>query len=132
MIDYMNHRLVCWAEWAVRRDAGAQGFPRQSHYTKAVLSHSRGSIEEINEAAMEVETCYLALRHARAPLADAVFEFYRKTGSAEYKAKKLGVCRDTLYGRLHQAQVWMMEWLQDQEVERHASYGRENKFYATC
>lgn len=118
MIDYINHRLVCWAEWATRRDDGGLGFPRQSHYTKAFLGHSRGNIEEINEAAMETETGVLALRGARPDLADVVMEFYRKTGSAEFKARVLGVCRDTMYARLHQAHVWIMNWLQDREVER--------------
>ncbi len=118
MIDYVNHRLVCWAEWAIRRDDGALGFPRQSHYTKAVLSHTRGNIEEINEQAMEMERAVLALGRARAQLRAAVMEFYRKSGSAEYKARRLGIHRDTLYARIHQAHVWMMEWLQDQsEVE---------------
>lgn len=121
MIDYINHRLVCWAEWAARRDDGAIGFPRQSHYTKAFLSHSRGNIEEINEDAMEMERAYLALKAERVQLSDAVFEFYRKTGSAEHKARHLHVCKDTLYARLHQAHVWMMGWLQDQEIERGVS-----------
>lgn len=121
MIDYMNHRLVCWAEWAIRRDDGAMGFPRQSHYTKAVLSHTRGNVEEINEQAMEMERAVLALGQARAQLRETVMEFYRKSGSVEYKARVLGVHRDTLYARIHQAQIWMMEWLQDQaDMERAA------------
>lgn len=120
MIDYVNHRLVCWAEWATRRDDGGLGFPRQSHYTKAVLSHSRGSIEEINEQAMEMERSVLALRQALPVLAAAVMEFYRKTGSAEFKARALGIHRDTLYARIHQAQVWLMEWLQDQAEKKAA------------
>ena len=118
MIDYINHRLVCWAEWAIRRDDGGLGFPRQSHYTKAFISHSRGNIEEINEAAMEIETSVLALRRERGDLADVVMEFYRKTGSAEYKARALGVCKDTMYSRLHQAHIWIMGWMQDREVEQ--------------
>jgi len=119
MIDHMNHRLVCWAEWATRRDDGGLGWPRQSNYTKAVISHTHASFEELDEAAMEIETGVLALRRARPDLADVVMEFYRKTGSAEFKARKLGVCRDTMYARLHQAHVWIMNWLQDLEVERH-------------
>lgn len=114
MIEYMNHRLVCWAEWAIRRDEGALGFPRQSHYTKAMLGHSRGNIEEINEQAMEVERAVLALRRTMPILSNAIMEFYRKTGSAEYKARVLGVHRDTLYARIHQAHIWLMEWLQDE------------------
>ena len=118
MIDYINHRLICWSEWAIRRDDGGLGFPRQSHYTKAFISHSRGNIEEINEAAMEIETSVLALRKARSDLAAVVMEFYRKTGSAEYKARALHICRDTLYARLHQAHIWIMGWLQDKDVEQ--------------
>jgi hypothetical protein len=114
MIDYINHRLVCWAEWATRRDAGALGFPRQSAYTRAVLFHSRGvSLEEINEAAMEMERAVLALRACMPVLFESVWEFYRKGGSAECKARHLGVHRDTLYSRIHQAHVWVMNWLQD-------------------
>jgi len=119
MIDYMNHRLVCWAEWATRRDDGGLGWPRQSHYTKAVLSHSKGNIEEINEAAMEIETGVLALRRERDDLFLVVMEFYRKTGSAEYKARALGVHKDTLYARLHAAHIWLMNWVQDQAIEQH-------------
>jgi len=31
----------------------------------------------------------------------------------------LRVCKVTMYARLHQAHVWIMGWLQDQEVLRH-------------
>jgi hypothetical protein len=132
MIDYMNHRLVCWAEWATRRDDGGLGFPRQSHYTKAMLSHGRGNIEEINEAAMEIETGVLALRKARPELAAVVMEFYRKTGSAEFKARVLGVCRDTMYTRLHQAHIWIMGWLQDRDVEQWERERMQKKFRAAA
>jgi hypothetical protein len=119
MIDYMNHRLVCWAEWATRRDDGGLGWPRQSHYTKAVLSHGKGSLEEINEAAMEIETGVLALRREREGLFLVVMEFYRKSGSAEYKAMALGVHKDTMYARLHSSHVWLMNWVQDRAIEQH-------------
>lgn len=128
----MNHRLVCWAEWATRRDDGGLGFPRQSHYTKAMLSHGRGNIEEINEAAMEIETGVLALRKARPELAAVVMEFYRKTGSAEFKARVLGVCRDTMYTRLHQAHIWIMGWLQDRDVEQWERERMQKKFRAAA
>ena len=114
MIDYINHRLVCWAEWAIRRDDGGLGFPRQSHYTKAFLSHSGRNVEEINEEAMEIETGVLLMRRSRDDLYLVVMEFYRRTGSAEYKAKKLHVCKDTMYSHLHQSHIWLMEWLQEQ------------------
>ena len=115
MIEYINHRLVIWAEWAIRRDDGGLGWPRQAHYTKAVLSHTRGNVEEINEQAMEMERAVLALGGAQPVLVKAVMEFYRKGGSVEYKARMLGVCRDTLYTRLHQSHIWLMGWLQDQD-----------------
>lgn len=119
MIDYINHRLVCWAEWATRRDDGGLGWHREAPYTRQVISHSRGNVDEINEQAMEIEASVLALRTDRHELFDVVMEFYRKTGSAAYKAKMLRVCEKTMYNRLHQAQVWIMGWLQDQEVLRH-------------
>lgn len=128
MIDYINHRLVLWAEWATRRDDSGLGYPRQAHYTKAVLTHSRGCIEEIDEAAMEMERAVQALGHALPMLRQAVMEFYRKTGSAEYKARVLGVHRDTLYARIHQAHVWVMEWLQDQAAVERERVGLEKYF----
>ena len=119
MIEYMNSRLCLWAEWAIRRDDGGIGFPRQSQYTKAVISHNRGNIEEINESAMEMESGVLALRSALPILFDAVMEFYRKTGSVAFKASHLHIGVATLYNRIHQAHAWLMNWLQDQaEVER--------------
>lgn len=120
MIDYINHRLVIWAEWAIRRDDGGLGWARQAHYTKAVLTHTRGNVEEINEQAMEIERAVLALGADRPVLAQAVMEFYRKSGSVEYKARMLGVCRDTLYARLHQSHLWLIGWLQDQADEARA------------
>jgi hypothetical protein len=120
MIDYINHRLVCWSEWATRRDDGGLGWQREAPYVREFIGHTRGgNVEEINEAAMEIESSVLALRRARPELASVVMEFYRKTGSATYKAKMLHICRDTMYARLHQAHVWIMGWLQDQEVARH-------------
>ena len=117
MIDYINNRLVSWANWATKRDEGC-GYPRQSHYTKLVHSHGVGSIEEINEEAMEIETAVLALRNDRQELHAVIMEFYRKTGSAEYKARALHICRDTLYARLHQAHIWIMNWMQDKDAEQ--------------
>lgn len=117
MIDYINLRLVFWAEWAQRRDSGALGFPRQSAYTRAVLFHHRGvSLEEIHEAAMETERAVLAMRKALPGLYAAVWEFYRRGGSVECKARALGVHRDTLYARVHQSHCWIMNWFQDQHV----------------
>ena len=120
MIDYINHRLVCWSEWAIRRDTFGLGWPREAPYVREFLGHNRGgNVEEINEQAMEIESSVLALKRARPELAAVVMEFYRKTGSAAYKAKMLHICRDTMYARLHQAHVWIMGWLQDQEVLQH-------------
>ena len=128
MIDYINTRLVSWAAWAIKRADNGGGYPRQSHYTKLVHSHCIGNIDEINEAAMEIERGVLELRAARADLYAATMEFYRKTGSVEYKARMLGICRDTLYSRVHGAHVWLMNWMQDQEVERWEKQRRANKF----
>lgn len=128
MIDYINHRLVCWAEWATRRDDGGLGWARQAHYTKAVLSHSRGNIEELNEEAMEIEAGVLALRSASPAGFEVVMEFYRKTGSAETKARSLRMHKDTMYSKLHATHIWLMNWLQDRAIEQHDKAAAMKRF----
>lgn len=127
MIDYINHRLVCWAEWATRRDDHGLGWHREAPYTRQVISHSRGNVDEINEAALEIEASVLKLRQHRSDLYDVVMEFYRKTGSAEFKAKQLHISRDTLYARLHNSHIWIMGWIQDQESLEHERIVHERR-----
>ena len=110
MIPFINAKLNVWADWVVTgRKVVGLGYPSQCAFTRLTPSSTgwRSPIE--NEEAWEVEQ---AVHRLDAKLRDVVEQFYLRAGTAESHAKALSICRDTLYVRIHQAHVRIMEWLQ--------------------
>lgn len=110
MILHINAKLNTWAQWvATGRKVIGLGYPGQSAFTR--LTPSSGSLRAPieNEIAWEVEQ---AIHRLDQPLRDTVEQFYLRAGTAETHAKALHICRDTLYVRIHNAHIRIMEWLQ--------------------
>lgn len=116
MIDYINHQLNLWAEW-LRTGNTRLGYPTRAAFVAAMGGGRGAQITLPDDQAMDINRAVGAL----APELRAVVErYYRsmRTASAEVIAQDLGCSRDTVYVRLHRAHVFIMEHLQDQEIDR--------------
>lgn len=110
MILHINAKLNCWADWvAGGRKVVGLGYPSQCAFMRLTPNSGtlRAPIE--NETAWEIEQ---AVHRLDARLRDVVEQFYLRAGTADSHAKALCICRDTMYVRLHDAHVRIMEWLQ--------------------
>lgn len=110
MILHINAKLNVWADWvATGRKVVGLGYPSQVSFSRMTPSVCglRAPIE--NEEAWEIEQ---AVHRLDTRLRDVVDQFYLRAGTADSHAKALCICRDTLYVRLHDAHVRIMEWLQ--------------------
>lgn len=118
MILHINAKLNVWADWvATGRKVVGLGYPSQVSFARMTPGAGglRAPIE--NEEAWEIER---AVHRLDQKLRDVVEQFYLRAGTAETHAKALHIHRDTLYVRLHAAQVQIMEWLKlgDEEQKK--------------
>lgn len=113
MILFINDRLNGWAAWVAsgKRVVGL-GYPSQCAFTRLTPSSTSNQSPIANEDAWEVEQAVQRLENS---LHQIIFQFYMHAGTAESHAKALHICRDTLYARLHQAHVKIMEYMQDDD-----------------
>lgn len=110
MIPHINAKLNVWSDWvASGRKVVGLGYPSQVSFMRLTPNSNslRAPIE--NEEAWEIEQ---AVHRLDAKLREAVEQFYLHAGTAESHAKALHICRDTLYVRIHNAHVRIMDWLQ--------------------
>lgn len=113
---YVKQRL---AEWAVWLYWGNSGKPARvvSWYEKVVMApnvQGRGTDSGVcpvsESAAYETHKAVSAL----APyLRDTIVEFYTKAGTADHKARQLGIGRQQLYDRLNTAENKVLGYLND-------------------
>jgi len=117
MILHINDKLNVWADWvATGRRVRGLGYPSQVAFMRLTPSANTLRMPVENETAWEIER---AVHDLDRQLRDVVEQFYLRAGTAETHAKALRICRDTLYVRLHNAHVKIMEALQlaDEAVE---------------
>ena len=110
MILFVNEKLNRWSTWvASGRKVVGLGYPSQCAFSRLTPSAGgwRAPIE--NEEAWEIERAVVRLDPQ---LRAAVEQFYLRAGTAESHAKALRCCTKTLYTRIHQAHVKIMEWMQ--------------------
>jgi DNA-directed RNA polymerase specialized sigma24 family protein len=112
MIVHINNLLNHWAMWSTRRASSGLGYPRQAIYTRLVANGSAMLMPEIDEESWAMEQAVQALK-SRQNLHEVVIEVYLKGGTSEQKAKALHCHRDTMYVRLHQAHIAIMDWLSE-------------------
>ncbi len=114
MIEYIHHRLCRWSVWVARGNRiHGLGFPSSCAYTRLTPRGQRPDID-FNDDAFEIDR---AIASMDAESVRFLRMFYTEPGTVTAKAAKMGCHRDTLYARLHQAQVRIMEWLQDHADE---------------
>lgn len=112
MILYINERLNEWAEWALKREDGGLGYPRECSYTRLQARSGSGFVPVDNERAWDVER---AVQELGGVSKQVITEMYLRTGTAEQKARSCQCCVRTLFNRLHHAHVLIMERLSMQE-----------------
>jgi len=115
MIEYIHNRLCRWSVWVARGNrVPGLGYPTACGYTRLTPSGGRPDVD-FNDDAWEIDRAVCSMDQ------DAVKflrMFYLEPGTIAGKAAKAGCHRDTLYARLHQAHVRVMEWLQDHADDR--------------
>lgn len=109
LIDYINGRLNQWGLWCL---SGREktGFPKQSAFMR--LTPSKGSALAIcDDEAMRVNRAVMSLDRT---LRHVVVLYYVKMRSCDGEtiARAMRCSRDTMYVRIHQAHVAVMDWLQ--------------------
>lgn len=110
MILHINDKLNVWAAWvATGRKVRGLGYPSQVAFMRLTPSSHSLQAPIMNDEACEIDAAVCALEHQ---LREVIDQFYLHAGTAETHAKALRICRDTLYVRLHQAHVRIMERLQ--------------------
>lgn len=111
MIEYINRRLVSWADWvALGRRIGGLGYP-----TRSAFYNTPGGGGLMGPVI--AEDCILTEKavHALEPtLRDVVMQFYLRAGTAESHARALQCCSATLYKRLHTAHQRVETFLREQ------------------
>lgn len=108
MIDYINVRCNEWARMVAGRSAKL-GYPSQSSIARWLPSNSvtveidLSAAEQIDKAVLQLPT----------ELKSVVKAYYLGKGTVLQMAVSLGIHRDTLYARLHQAHLRIQGWLDD-------------------
>ena len=114
MIDYIHNRLCRWSVWVAKGNrVQGLGYPSACAYTRLTPRGPRPDVD-FNEDAFEI---YRAISSLDPGMVCFLRMFYTEPGTVSAKAAKIGCHRDTLYARLHQAQVRIMDWLQDHAHE---------------
>ncbi len=115
MIHYIDARLRRWGHWAERNNrVFGLGFPSECAFMRLTPRQlGSRSDAEYNDDAEEIDGVVIRLQQERPELACIVRMFYREAGTIQDKAARIGCHRDTLYARLHQAHVIVMEMIDD-------------------
>ncbi|QLI80807.1 hypothetical protein HZU75_04275 [Chitinibacter fontanus] len=113
MIDFINERLMDWADWVGRRDDCGLGYVQSQ---LARLGEASGGAKYgglpagVSEA--DLFELHKIVTYLPFELRQAVWQCYMVPGTAAQHARSCGCHRDTYYERLHKAHVLVMEALQ--------------------
>lgn len=128
---YVNKRMVQWADWALKREGGALGYPKQCSYTRLAASGgTAGYIPDLDSDAMEVDGILANIKLADAKVYRVLHMFYgvdfekghavpTMTSTAALLAKEFGCHRDTLYAWLEKGHRLLMDGFHENDVLAH-------------
>lgn len=111
IIGYVGARCNQWAEWYLRREALGMGYPRECPYTRLQARGGQGYNQTFDEAAWEI---HQAINGLDPVLKLAVYAFYIRKGTIEQRSRDCGCSFKTLYRRVEEAHLRIMEWLNDE------------------
>ena len=113
MVDYVEQRLIEWADWYLRRDDHGLGYPKKS--IEAQLMELGGFIIKTtgcyyppsHASAEEIELHLLALAKQNRQLADTLRGAYLLVGTSRQKAKRLQLSYTQFKVYLAMAKQWL-------------------------
>lgn len=108
--EYVNIRLNSWAEWRLRKDNNALGYPSQSPTVRLMPKDGGFWTPEMDSAAFEMDRCVVALEFE---LKQVIMESYTKTSTVKQKAAACGIEERMYYYRLSAAKRELLGYLND-------------------
>lgn len=115
MIPYINDRLNQWARWCAQgRRVRGLGYPEKVAFYRLAPLPGKAMTPIPDEECYQIEKVIHAMKvEKEVKLLAVINQYYKHTGTAETHARDLRISRATLFNRLHQAHVWVMDRLQD-------------------
>lgn len=129
--NYVNKRMVDWANWSLKREDGSLGFPKQCSYTKLAASGGgSGYVPDLDSDAMEVDRIMAKLKSSHPNIYRTLHMFYgidfkngkaipTNTSSAQLLAFEFKCHRDTVYNYLDQGHRLMLDGFHENDVLAH-------------
>lgn len=112
MISYIDGKLNQWGLWTLT-GYERTGYPKRSAFVR-VVSVGGGQVTICDDEAMQINRAVQALSRELRLVVDLVYVKMRNSG-VEAIAMRLHCCRDTVYSRLHQSHLKVMDALHDEE-----------------
>ncbi len=124
-IEWVRERLENWARWAVQREQGALGFPRQAAFTRLANKGTRSEavipIDNIDAAL--TDEAVTALRWNRSHLYLTLQCIYVQGRDVADTARRLGKAPSTIKAHLEQADAALAIWFRERAEARQARKG---------
>lgn len=128
---YVTRRMVQWADWILKREGGALGYPKQCSYTRLAASGgSAGYVPDLDSDAMEVDGILVKIKEQDPKVYTVLTMFYgveiqkghaksTNTNTAQLLAQHFGCHRDTLYAWLEKGHRLLMDGFHENDVLAH-------------
>lgn len=128
---YVTKRMVQWSDWALKREDGSLGYPKQCSYTRLAASGGgSGYIPDLDSDAMEVDKILISIKKQDAKIFRVLHMFYgiefknghavpTATSTAALLAVEFGCHRDTVYSLLEKGHRLIMDGFHENDVLAH-------------
>lgn len=127
---YVNERMIDWSYWILKRDGGAQGYPKECPYTRLVARGGvRGFVPDLDSNSVEVDKILCNIKKLNKEVYRVMHLFYGvdfKSGkavcvhsSAVTIAQDLQCHRDTVYAHLERGHRLMLDGFHENDVIAH-------------
>lgn len=110
--EEIQQRMLRWAEWLLRGDGGALGFPRECSYTR-MQQRSEGGFTS-PEVDLESSETEKAVQSLEQDLKHAVRVYYLASATRETQARYLQCHVRTMERRVERAHGLIMQFLDEQ------------------
>lgn len=120
-IEYIDKRLKAWAEWSVRGGLVTGLWYARCNFAADAVDGRRPVDVAFDEEAEQIHRAIVALRPEF--LRVAIHAFYLGRGSAEQRARDIGVSRRTLYQRVEHGQQRLASILEEMERAERDKHG---------
>ena len=105
MIDDINPRLWRWAEWVLRHEGGALGYPSECSYTRLQGQSDGGYVPNVDSEAWQTEQAIILLRQSNIELHKVIIVKYCGIRSDGQMFRACQCSERTFYRRLDDART---------------------------